>query len=111
MTQAQRIMRQGSIRRSVVTASLFAIAVGCRAFSVPTPSASPPPLDGARQLVVVTTAEWDSTTGVLRRFERGTSSEAWRAVGASTPIVVGRTGLAWGVGFDNLDATQGRAPH
>jgi D-alanyl-D-alanine dipeptidase len=66
----------------------------------------------ARQLVVVTTAGWDSLSGRLRRFERSSVKAPWHRVGHATPIVVGRTGLAWGVGFDDvgraLDAT---APH
>lgn len=52
---------------------------------------------GARQLVVVHTADWDATTGWLRRYER-TPERPWVAVGDSVPIVVGRTGLAWGRG-------------
>ena len=59
-----------------------------------------PLLSSATQLVVVTTSGWDSTTGELRRFTRDDVHSRWRRVGETTPIVVGRTGLAWGVGFD-----------
>ena len=55
------------------------------------------PTSGARQLVVVQTAGWDATTGWLRRYER-TPDRPWLAVGDSIPVVVGRTGLAWGRG-------------
>ena len=59
---------------------------------------APPALTpGARQLVVVRTADWNATTGWLRRYER-TPDRPWLAVGDSIPIVVGRTGLAWGRG-------------
>lgn len=51
----------------------------------------------ARQLVLVTTPGWDSTSGELRRFER--EGSGWREVGAAAPISVGRTGLAWGIGL------------
>ncbi len=51
----------------------------------------------ARQMVLVTTADWDSTGGQLRRYERG--GGGWRQVGAAMPIAVGRTGLAWGLGL------------
>lgn len=51
----------------------------------------------ARQLVLVTTPDWDNTGGELRRFER--SGAGWREVGAAVPIAVGRTGLAWGIGL------------
>ena len=70
---------------------------------------SPRPLiDRSQQLVVVTTPGWTSTTGTMRRFERASATSAWRAVDRSVPVVVGRTGLAWGVGFDGV-STDG--PH
>ena len=53
------------------------------------------PLDGARQMVLVVTPAWDSTSGTLRRFVRESDTDQWRAVGAAVPIVVGRTGVAW----------------
>ncbi|HEX8557816.1 MAG TPA: L,D-transpeptidase family protein [Pyrinomonadaceae bacterium] len=58
----------------------------------------PAPLDRARQLIVVTTRDWDAVGGVLRRFERRGAGRAWTQVGADVPVAVGRTGLAWGVG-------------
>ncbi len=64
-----------------------------------TPRAAAPPaaVRRAGQLLVVTTATWDTTGGTLRRYSRDATG-AWRAEGARVPIVVGRTGLAWGVG-------------
>jgi zinc D-Ala-D-Ala dipeptidase len=53
------------------------------------------PLVGARQMVLVVTPDWDSTSGTLRRYVRASGTGAWRAVGAAVPIVVGRTGVAW----------------
>ncbi len=53
------------------------------------------PLEGARQMVLVVTPGWDSTSGTLRRYARTSDTGAWRPVGASVPIVVGRTGVAW----------------
>lgn len=67
-----------------------------------------PLIDRSQQLVVVTTPGWSSTTGSMRRFERSSSEVGWRAVDRPEPIVVGRTGLAWGVGFDGV-STEG--PH
>ena len=52
----------------------------------------------AGQLVLVTTADWDATTGTLRRFER--DGDDWREVGEAAPISVGRTGTAWGIGLN-----------
>lgn len=60
---------------------------------------------GAGQLVLVTTADWDTTQGELRRFERDGAD--WRQVGDAAPIVVGRTGIAWGAG---LNSNHGDGP-
>lgn len=55
----------------------------------------PAGLGRALQMVLVTTASWDTTGGRLQRYERGSSDETWRAVGAIVPVVVGRAGLGW----------------
>lgn len=54
-------------------------------------------LGGAKQLVLVTTPDWNATQGTLQRYEKHLLR--WRAVGPPIPIVVGRTGLAWGRGL------------
>ena len=56
-------------------------------------------LDGARQLMVVTTADWNGVSGTLQRFERSQPHAAWTPVGPAFPIVVGKSGLAWGSGL------------
>ena len=57
------------------------------------------PFADARQLLVVTTADWNAISGLLQRYERRTATSQWQAVGTPIPIVVGRTGLAWGRGL------------
>ena len=52
---------------------------------------------GAGQLVLVTTADWDATTGTLRYYQR--EGTRWRQVGGPFDITVGRTGTAWGIGL------------
>ena len=95
------------LRRAwLATATLFLAA--CHAAPAPAPLApvaEPPALADARQLLVVTTPGWDSTSGELRRYVRDGAQAPWRRQGAVVPIVVGRTGLAWGVGFDALAQT------
>ena len=49
----------------------------------------------ARQLVVVTTADWNTVAGRLRRYERGDTGGAWQPVGEEVAIVVGKNGMAW----------------
>jgi len=70
----------------------------------------------ARQLVLVTTADWDATTGTLRTFARD-GTGAWREQGAAAVVSVGRDGAAWGVGLHPAQAAgptkregDGRAP-
>ena len=45
----------------------------------------------ARTMITVVTADWDATTGELRRWDR--DGKSWRAVGRPVPVVVGKTGL------------------
>ena len=51
------------------------------------------------QAIVSLTADWDSTSAVVQRYERASAGEPWRAVGAPVAAMVGRTGLAWGQGL------------
>ena len=67
--------------------------------AAPTSPAATALLASSRQLVLVTTPAWDSTSGVLARYERAASGDAWRRVGVEVPVVVGRTGLAWDDAF------------
>jgi D-alanyl-D-alanine dipeptidase len=83
--------------RIAVAALVAWLAAGAAPTNAATATAPPPALARARQLLVVTTASWDTTGGTLRRFSRDASG-AWRAEGSPIPVVVGRTGLAWGVG-------------
>lgn len=53
----------------------------------------------AGQLLVVVGEGWDSSGGVLRRFERDEPGGPWRAVGEPAPVALGRRGLAWGRGL------------
>lgn len=41
-------------------------------------------------------------TGTAQSFERASPAEAWRSVGPAEPAVLGRTGMAWGLGFHQL---------
>jgi len=53
----------------------------------------------SRQLVLVVTPNETAITGVLYRFERDSENSPWKPLGSEWPIVVGRTGLASGVGL------------
>jgi len=51
----------------------------------------------ARQLVLVTTADWNAERGLLRRYDH--TAQGWQQVGATQPVMVGRSGSAWGLGL------------
>ena len=55
----------------------------------------------AQQLVLVTTADWNADHGTLRSFSRGDDGD-WHMVGAPFPVVIGRTGAAWGIGLHDV---------
>lgn len=96
------------MHRSIAQKISVAILVALCACYPRMPDTPLPLLEGSAQLVVVTTPTWTSTVGTMQRFSRGSPGGKWQAEDAPVPVVVGRTGLAWGVGFD--DAGSG-GPH
>ncbi|CAN5605138.1 L,D-transpeptidase family protein [soil metagenome] len=60
------------------------------------------PLDASltrsRQLIVVTAEDWNSDRGVLQLLERAAGGQ-WQGVGEEVPVMLGRNGLAWGIGL------------
>lgn len=60
------------------------------------------PWHGARQLVLVTTTDWNVDHGLLRRYVR--AGARWRPVGHPQPVMIGRTGSAWGIGLHPAQA-------
>ena len=57
----------------------------------------------ARQLVLVVTPAWDTTSGTMRKYARSSAHAPWRRVGPAVPVVVGAAGLAWA---DSLGAAD-----
>ncbi|MCB9587329.1 MAG: hypothetical protein H6718_18155 [Polyangiaceae bacterium] len=53
---------------------------------------------GTQQLVLVLSDSWEATGGTLRRYAMADS--AWQFVGSEVPVVLGRSGLAWGRGLN-----------
>ena len=69
------------------------------AFALLAPSvhATDLPWADARQLVLVTIPDWDSRQGTLRSYER--DGGRWLPAAAAAPVVIGRSGAAWGIGL------------
>lgn len=55
------------------------------------------PWSNARQLVLVTTSDWNSSEGTLRTFAR--TGDSWDIAISAVPVVIGRAGSAWGIGL------------
>jgi len=111
---AQRPARLDStgIRRSARSVAALACLLLAACASRQAPEApEPDAIASAGQLVIVTSAGWDDTQGSLRRFER--DGDGWREVGAATPVMLGRSGSAWGVGVhpQPSDAVAGPRKH
>lgn len=72
------------------------------------------PWHDAGQLLLVTTPDWNATTGQARTYTR--TADGWRETGEAFPITVGRNGTAWGRGLHPAQAGlqkqegDGRAP-
>jgi D-alanyl-D-alanine dipeptidase len=62
------------------------------------------------QLLTVTTANWNDFHGQLKRYERTVSTEPWKQVGTTVPVVVGRAGLGWGRGVFDREQTLKHFP-
>jgi D-alanyl-D-alanine dipeptidase len=81
--------------------TLLTLLVACQPRTIVLPSGE---IDASQELVVVVTPSWTSTVGTMTRFERATPTSAWSRIAAPIPLVVGRTGIAWGVGFDDVSS-------
>ncbi|HSI11784.1 MAG TPA: L,D-transpeptidase family protein [Chthoniobacter sp.] len=74
------------------------------AFCIVAATASAVDLTGAipancGQVVLVTASDWSVTTGSLRRYERADAHARWQPVGAPVEVLLGKHGLAWGLGL------------
>lgn len=66
------------------------------------------PYSESLQAVVVTTKDWTAIKGEAGIFERANTKAEWKSVGKSFPVVVGKNGMAWSDGLNNLPSDTGR---
>lgn len=72
--------------------------------------ASDQPLAPSLQMIVVTTADWNSAPGLLQRYERTNPAEQWKPIGDPISIVVGKRGTGWGAGLISTNSPGLRSP-
>jgi L,D-peptidoglycan transpeptidase YkuD (ErfK/YbiS/YcfS/YnhG family) len=87
-----------------ILASVLALLV--LTSSLQTQAREPEALAGSTQMVAVTTSGWNAVQGHLQRYERATTKEPWHAVGKTFSIVVGKSGLGWGMGAATVGAAN-----
>lgn len=76
--------------------ALFAGTVGTFAqVKKPTDPPVKAPFAASLQAVVVSTKDWNATTGTATRFERASLRSKWEQKGDPMSVVIGRSGLAW----------------
>jgi L,D-peptidoglycan transpeptidase YkuD (ErfK/YbiS/YcfS/YnhG family) len=84
-----------ALLNSIARNLTFLIAAAAPALA----QSDPQPLSNARQLIVVTTPDWNAVEGRLQRYQRSKPGQHWNAIGDPLTIVVGKKGTAWGRGI------------
>ena len=57
-------------------------------------------IPNTKQLIVVTTKNWSTSSGILQRYEN--EGDHWHKVGKEVNIKLGRNGLGWGIGLHSI---------
>lgn len=83
---------------------------GFNATEIIAPSKPVETFGNVQQMILVTTPDWNSVQGKLQRFERKLAKNPWRKVGGEVPIVIGKSGLAWGEGLHEAAVYQPNQP-
>lgn len=74
------------MKKSFVLSLLFSVATYAQ-------------IPNSKQLIVVTSKNWSTPTGMLQRYEK---AKHWHKVGKPVAIKLGRNGLGWGRGLHSI---------
>ena len=66
-----------------------------------------PGIDASRQFIVVTAGNWDAVSATVRCYERPSITSPWKEALPACDAVVGRNGLAWGIGLHGTHPAEG----
>lgn len=87
---------------------LFVCANAFTQVKKPLPPKPVIPFSESLQAIVVTTKDWSAIKGEAQTFERKDTKSEWKATGKSFPVVVGKNGMAWSDGLNELPSDTGR---
>ncbi len=87
---------------------LFFVTAASAQVKKPLPPRVEIPYSESLQAVVVTTKNWSASNGAAQIFERANGKANWTKIGASFPVVVGKNGMAWSDGLNELPSDVGR---
>lgn len=80
-----------------VLAALICLVTGAQSYA-----RQRDPMRSSTEMVVVTTSDWNSPQGMLRRYERSAAGKKWKPAGEPITVMIGKNGLAWGTGIVQL---------
>lgn len=66
------------------------------------------PYPQSLQAVVVTTKDWTAIKGAAQLFEHVNSKSNWKKIGKPFAVVIGKNGMAWSDGLNELPSDTGR---
>ena len=84
------------MRNRLVTLLIAGLAFAGSAVAASAPSAA---WSNAGQMILVTVPDWNTIEGTLHAYQRDDGG-AWHEVGAARPVVIGKSGAAWGIGLN-----------
>lgn len=85
--------------RGGIAGGLLLSLISCNPSIQRTTTSFPHPLADSRQLIVVTTAAWDSAAGSVHTYERESTTGPWRHSSGPMSMILAEKGLGWGTGI------------
>ncbi|MEO1413667.1 MAG: L,D-transpeptidase family protein [Bacteroidota bacterium] len=60
-----------------------------------------------QQILLVTTENWDTPKGILRKYGWDADQQKWQIAGAALHVLIGKKGLGWGLGLHDAQGWTG----
>lgn len=85
-----------SLHKRLIT-SIVLLCMGFIMGAHARPLPVPANLAQSQQLILVISNNWQAKTANLQRYQRDFTYQAWSPVGKPIPVVIGKTGMGWGI--------------